>query len=222
MAEVAYDSYMADNLGGAGAGAGSYIDEYQGTYGDVLSQTVGNGAAYMDDDDDDGGEITQGGCWDIINSFFDENGLVQQQLSSFDEFVNNTIQELVEENKSLTLEQSDQHTGLEGDISRRYEIEFGQIYLAKPSMTESDGQAKALKPQEARLRNLTYASPLYLDIKQRRLIESDEIDPLTGDKQWVDEDDNNVIEEQQVFIGKVSSVGRIRLVKWSAYRFSHL
>jgi DNA-directed RNA polymerase II subunit RPB2 len=215
MAEVVYDSYMADNLGGVGAGAGgaasSYIDEYQGTYGDALSQPNAGGA-YMDgddEDDDDAGEITQAGCWDIINSFFDENGLVQQQLSSFDEFVKNTIQELVEENKSLTLEQSDQHTGLEGDISRRYEIEFGQIYLAKPSMTESDGQAKALKPQEARLRNLTYASPLYLDIKQRRLIESDEIDPMTGDKQWVDEDDNNVVEEQQVFIGKVSTLAAL-------------
>jgi len=44
---------------------------------------------------------------------------------------------------------------------------------------------------------------------QRRLIESDEIDPMTGDKQWVDEDDNNVIEEQQVFIGKVSTLAAL-------------
>jgi hypothetical protein len=51
-----------------------------------------------------------------------------------------------------------------------------------------------------------YASPLYLDVKQRRLVESVEIDPMTGDKQWVDEDDNNVIEEQQVFIGKVGRI----------------
>jgi len=41
-------------------------------------------------------------------------------------------------------------------------------------------------------------------VKQRRLIESEETDPMTGDKLWVDEDDNNVLEEQQVFIGKVS------------------
>jgi DNA-directed RNA polymerase II subunit RPB2 len=192
MADVAYDSYMSEHLGG---GANTYLDEYQG-YGETKEDYV--------DDDLDQGEITQNGCWEIITSFFEENGLVQQQLSSFDEFVKNTIQELVEENKSLTLEQSDQHTGLEGDISRRYEIEFGQIYLAKPSVTESDGQSLPLMPQEARLRNLTYAAPLYLDVKQRRLIESDELDPLTGDKQWVDEDDNNVLEEQQVFIGKVS------------------
>lgn len=72
-------------------------------------------------------------------------------------------------------------------------------------MTESDGQSMPLMPQEARLRNLTYSAPLYLDVTQRRLIESDEYDPATGDKLWKDEDENNVIEEQKVFIGKVSN-----------------
>lgn len=116
MTDVAYDSYMNDNLGGGGTAAGGYLDEYKG-FGDSYPDQ--QGGDYLDDDDDDAGEITQQGCWEIITSFFEENGLVQQQLSSFDEFVNNTIQELVEENKSLTLEQSDQHTGLEGDISVR-------------------------------------------------------------------------------------------------------
>ena len=175
MAEVAYDSYMNDSLGGVGgAGEGGYMDEYQ-AYGTQYSQQ--KQGDYVDDGEDVG-EITQQGCWEIITAFFEENGLVQQQLSSFNEFVSNTVQELVEESKSLTLEQSDQHTGLEGDISvsykrarwrweqtltafvcasqRRFEIEFGQIYLAKPSITESDGQSLPLMPQEARLRNLTW------------------------------------------------------------------
>lgn len=183
-----YDTYMDDTLKGVGAADGAYMDE-----------------KYEYDYDVDAGEeeITTQGCWEIITAFFNENGLVQQQLSSFNEFVNNTVQELVEESKTLTLEQSSQHTGLEGDISRRYEIEFGQIYLSKPSITESDGQSLPLMPQEARLRNLTYAAPLYLDVRQRRLIESEEIDSDTGDKLWIDEDDNNVLDEQKVFIGKV-------------------
>lgn len=118
MAEVAYDSYMNDSLGGVGgAGEGGYMDEYQ-AYGTQYSQQ--KPGDYVDDGEDLG-EITQQGCWEIITAFFEENGLVQQQLSSFNEFVSNTVQELVEESKSLTLEQSDQHTGLEGDISVRVE-----------------------------------------------------------------------------------------------------
>jgi DNA-directed RNA polymerase beta subunit len=49
-------------------------------------------------------------------------------------------------------------------LQRRYEISFGQIYLSKTTMTESDGTVAAMFPQEARLRNLTYVllPPPYL------------------------------------------------------------
>lgn len=32
-------------------------------------------------------EIWQEACWIVINSYFDEKGLVRQQLDSFDEFI---------------------------------------------------------------------------------------------------------------------------------------
>ncbi|CAO3695807.1 unnamed protein product [Rhizopus microsporus] len=44
--------------------------------------------------------ITQEDCWTVIGSFFEEKGLVRQQLDSFDEFVQNTMQELVDENSN--------------------------------------------------------------------------------------------------------------------------
>lgn len=74
---------------------------------------------------DDGGydvdaeyeEITQEDCWTVISSFFDEKGLVRQQLDSFDEFVQNTMQELVDQNALLILDQGDQHTGHDMDMT---------------------------------------------------------------------------------------------------------
>lgn len=66
-------------------------------------------------EDYDEEEITQEDCWTIISSFFEEKGLVRQQLESFDEFVHNTMQELVDENAELVLHQGDQFTGQEGD-----------------------------------------------------------------------------------------------------------
>lgn len=38
---------------------------------------------------------------------------------------------------------------------KEYKIEFMQIYLSKPTITESDGETSVLFPKEARLRNLT-------------------------------------------------------------------
>ena len=54
----------------------------------------------LEDDleDEEAEEITQEDCWTVISAFFDQKGLVRQQLDSFDEFVQNTMQELVDEN----------------------------------------------------------------------------------------------------------------------------
>lgn len=56
---------------------------------------------------------SQEDCWTVIGSFFEEKGLVRQQLDSFDEFVQNTMQELVDENSNLVL----QHVGGDGDVT---------------------------------------------------------------------------------------------------------
>ncbi|EJT48974.1 DNA-directed RNA polymerase II subunit RPB2 [Trichosporon asahii var. asahii CBS 2479] len=149
--------------------------------------------------------ISQEDYWKVINSFFDEKGLVRQQLESFNEFVENTMQELVDENQRLTLDQHTQHTGVMGDETRRYEITFGQIYLAKVAMTEMDGQTVGLFPQEARLRNLTYAAPLYVDMKKSTLSAGDVDDPIEAD--WKPAVDANGVmqgaEEDKIWIGKV-------------------
>jgi len=158
----------------------------------------------MDEDDDSYEEITQEDCWTVISSFFDQKGLVRQQLDSFDEFVQNTMQELVDENSDLILDQADQHTGHDADMTRRYEIKFGQIYLSRPTVTEADGSVVPVFPQEARLRNLTYSAPLYIEMKKRVLVGRDSADG-TGDIAWEAEHDDNPDDSTKVWIGKVST-----------------
>ena len=48
--------------------------------------------AYMEEDEQ---EINAEDAWSVITSYFDEKGLVRQQLDSFDEFIQNTMQEIV-------------------------------------------------------------------------------------------------------------------------------
>ena len=47
-----------------------------------------------------------------------------------------------------------------------HSIKFGQIYLTQPTFWEKDGSSSILLPNDARLRNLTYSAPLYVDITQ--------------------------------------------------------
>ncbi|TEY86611.1 hypothetical protein BOTCAL_0005g00320 [Botryotinia calthae] len=122
------------------------------------------GYEYDDYGEEDAG-ITAEDCWTVISSFFEAKGLVSQQLDSFDEFVQTTMQELVEENSQLTLDQNNPPSSHDNPIAlRRYEIKFGTIMLSRPAMTEGDGSTQVMLPQEARLRNLTYSSPLYIEM----------------------------------------------------------
>ena len=156
-----------------------------------------------DEEDEEAEEITQEDCWTVISAFFDQKGLVRQQLDSFDEFVQNTMQELVDENADLILDQADQHTGHESDVTRRYEIKFGQIYLSRPTVTEADGSVVPVFPQEARLRNLTYSAPLYIEMKKRVLVGREDPDSVTGDMIWEQEHEESPEDTRKVWIGKV-------------------
>ncbi|CAA0816195.1 DNA-directed RNA polymerase II subunit 2 [Striga hermonthica] len=123
----------------------------------------------IDDDEDESDEITQEDAWTVISSYFEEKGLVRQQLDSFDEFIQNTMQEIVDDSANIEIRPEAQHNpGRSSDsVETVYRISFGQIYLSKPMMTESDGETNTLYPKAARLRNLTYSSPLYVDVIKR-------------------------------------------------------
>ena len=84
---------------------------YGDEYGDGYDQQYGDG------DDYEG--ITPEDCWTVITSFFDEKGLVRQQLDSFDEFIQNTMQELIDENSELVLDQGAQYSGTDNDDAVR-------------------------------------------------------------------------------------------------------
>lgn len=183
------------------------------------------GYEYDDYGEEDAG-ITAEDCWTVISSFFEAKGLVSQQLDSFDEFVQTTMQELVEENSQLTLDQNNPPSQDDKPIAlRRYEIKFGTIMLSRPAMTEGDGSTQVMLPQEARLRNLTYSSPLYIEMNKstqvavEREVPSHELDDeqeaemaRTGEHPtrlvWEYEDGNPDSEKgapapEQVYIGKL-------------------
>lgn len=176
--------------------------------------------SYLDEDEE--ATITAEDCWTVISSFFDSKGLVSQQLDSFDEFVSTTMQELVAENSILTLDQNAPPSDSDDPILiRRYEIKFGTVLLSRPAMTEGDGSTSTMLPQEARLRNLTYSSPLYLEMtkkvsiaRERVVVENTDEDPnpdsdtqkrfgADANLDWVIEDGDDDQDPSKVFVGKL-------------------
>lgn len=63
--------------------------------------------------EEEGEEITrdlwQEACWIVISSYFDEKGLVRQQLDSFDEFIQMSVQRIVEDSPEIDLQAESLH-----------------------------------------------------------------------------------------------------------------
>ena len=90
---------------------------------------------------------------------------MRQQLDSFDEFIQNTMQELVDDSGELHVEPEAQYLPGQKSLHRnKFTVVFNQVYVSKPTATERDGTTSNMFPHEARLRNMTYSSPIYVDI----------------------------------------------------------
>ncbi|MFH1448403.1 MAG: DNA-directed RNA polymerase subunit B'' [Candidatus Micrarchaeota archaeon] len=88
----------------------------------------------------------------LLNAYFRENTLVKQHLDSYKKFLDFGIQEIVDKVGQV-------EPNIEG-----YKLKFGRIRLEKPMIVEADGSRRPITPMEARLRNLTYAAPVFLQI----------------------------------------------------------
>ncbi|KAL7435553.1 hypothetical protein ACHAXM_004712 [Skeletonema potamos] len=167
MMEVDDDPAMAYGEDAYGAADDQGYDN-----GDYNGEYYGGGDETMLDLDSM--PVTQEDAWAVISAYFDEKGLVRQQLDSFNEFIQNTMQELVDDSGSIRVSPEIQHLvgyderGFDevmgSDTKKVFEVKFGQVYLSKPTTVEKDGTVTNMFPHEARLRNLTYAAPLYVDV----------------------------------------------------------
>jgi len=148
----------------------------------------------MDYDDEEDADIFQEDTWTVIKAYFEDKGLVRQQLDSFNEFINTTIQEIVDDHPPLELRPEAQHIpGQHASLSTKYKLRFDQIFISRCVHTEADGRSENLFPGEARLRNLTYCAPLFVDVREQT-IETDS----NGEEQVQKEDDY-----KKILLGKV-------------------
>jgi DNA-directed RNA polymerase II subunit RPB2 len=62
-------------------------------------------------------------------------------------------------------------------------VKFGQVFVSLPIISEADDETRELYPNEARLRDLTYSAPMYINIssKQYQLNETRKFDPINDE-----------------------------------------
>lgn len=122
---------------------------------------------------------------ELVKAFFKERSIVNHHIASYDDFlstienIDSRMQHIVD---TLRVNETDEEGGFfQLDESRTGEekivIRFGRkrtdgridprevptLHIGKPMVREANGATTLLTPMEARLRNLTYQAPVFLD-----------------------------------------------------------
>ncbi len=110
--------------------------------------------------------------WSTLDSFFSQNKiLTQHQLESYNDLVDYVIPQIIERNNPVIIA-TDYDDNIK-DFKKKYIIEFLQTYLSKPLIQENNDVIKPLLPNEARLRGLTYAAPMFVDVRHTLILKDD-------------------------------------------------
>jgi DNA-directed RNA polymerase subunit B len=87
----------------------------------------------------------------LVKEFLKNHSLVESNIKSFNDFIENRMQEIVTELS-------------EGLPTEDFEIKLGKIRVGKPNIVEADGSSRPVMPAEIRLRNLTYSAPIWMEM----------------------------------------------------------
>ncbi len=86
----------------------------------------------------------------LSKAYFTSEKIVRHHVDSFNDFLDIGLQKVIDEQRII-----------ETDIEGTY-VRLGKIRVGSPVVKEADGAVDKLYPTESRLRNITYAAPLYL------------------------------------------------------------
>ena len=109
--------------------------------------------------------------WEICDLYFKNSKvLIEHHIQSFNYFISDQIQQIVKEKNNNPVVIYNEYNDKLGKFMKEFHVEFGEISISKPEILNNDGSVKPMYPNEARLRNLTYSSELFIDIYSKYIV----------------------------------------------------
>ena len=122
-------------------------------------------------------ENIKDGIWDIIESYFEGRHLerlVSHQIESYNNFVSFQILRTIEMFNPVSIVSEQDLDPISKKYSLEVVINFENFQIYRPQIHENNGSIKLMFPQEARLRNFTYASAMTVDLNIKYIIRNGE------------------------------------------------
>ncbi len=113
-------------------------------------------------------ELPESFCWNILDKYFTENKsidsispLVKHQIDSYNKFINTTLPQIISGFNPIKI--TTKQTEADNRI-QKININVLNPSLTKPIYQLPDGTQTIMTPYIARMNNLTYSSPLYVNV----------------------------------------------------------
>jgi len=111
--------------------------------------------------------------WNIIESYFRGQHLerlVRHQLESYNNFVGYQISKTIEMFNPVHIVSEQDYDPNNKKYSLEIFVTFENFHIYRPQIHENNGAIKLMFPQEARLRNFTYASSMTVDVNIKYVV----------------------------------------------------
>jgi DNA-directed RNA polymerase beta subunit len=111
--------------------------------------------------------------WNIIESYFRGQHLerlVRHQLESYNNFVGHQLPKTIEMFNHVHIVSEQDYDPNSKKYSLEIFVTFENFHIYRPQIHENNGAIKLMFPQEARLRNFTYASSMTVDVNIKYVI----------------------------------------------------
>ena len=115
--------------------------------------------------------------FDIIESYFKGQHLerlVRHQIESYNHFVNYQIQRTIQMFNPVKIHSENDYVPDKDKYMLEIDISFDNFKLYPPQIHENNGATKIMLPDEAKLRNFTYASTMAIDLNIKYTIRNNE------------------------------------------------
>ncbi len=93
----------------------------------------------------------------LIKKYFEDHSFIESNVQSFNKFIDVELQRIINEIGDIV------PTITPPDV-QDFKIKFDNIWIEKPQIVEADGSKRDIYPIEARLRQITYSAPMYLEV----------------------------------------------------------
>jgi len=113
----------------------------------------------------------------LIESYFRGKHLerlVRHQIESYNHFINYQIQRTIQMFNPVIIRSENDYIEDKGQYFLEAHVNFDNFKLYPPQIHENNGATKIMLPQEAKLRNFTYASTMTVDLQIKYIIRNTE------------------------------------------------